>query len=302
MNLAADQLAHFLGQLRDQHVFSIGVREWLRAEQVRQLLSGRSEELDSQAWTMHIAPVVCVSLEEQQKLRRVLDEYCADTPTSLAAGSAEKAPTKTMSAWVASWRPKPSWLIVAIISLGICCVVLWWHLVNGRSKSIPPQYTRFANIDLANYATNFRIMAVLFPWVLLSLFLLWRWDRRLMFFRQLRPRGSRSSHYRFGAHATPHFPPAEVARYLPAFQARWARGRPRFAEVATVRRASARAGYAEPQFQISTTTPLHPTHPAARPGRPLGGNRARTVCTSRKHRGKSRKLRVCRLSNSAIRE
>src|SRR5205823_14034246 len=134
-------------------------------------LSGGPEPSDSRTWAMHIAPVVCGSLEEQQKLRRALDEYWTNTLSFVPTPSTENVSTKAMSEpyarWL-RWRPKPVWLATAVVSLSLLLVAMfWWYLIstnngNGTTAFEPPASSTFGYA-----ATHPRIIAGLLPWALL---------------------------------------------------------------------------------------------------------------------------------------
>jgi hypothetical protein len=265
MRLTADELVDFLTYLRSDLDFSIGVREMLRAERVRSFLCERAQPPDLDGWAMHIAPVICGSAEEQRKLGIALGEYkdqiSRRTPT--LPDTPEIAPLpheRSRSLFVRLKRWLVPLAVLAALAVALPLAPDSWKTTVSKVIFIrtegpgpllePPQFEMLqVSLDTATL--------MILPWLLLLTFVVWRSDRRLSFYRRLRVGAGLRQTYQFGTPRSDYMQTARFARYVQAFQLRLPKGPPFFAAETTVRTASARAGFAEPQLRRRTSRPSY---------------------------------------------
>ena len=267
MKLTPHDLVNFLEGLRDRHGFSIGVREHLRAEQLRGMLVARKKELEVDGWINHLAPAVCSSIEEQKTLRDAFLEFTSPERNANTSGRRSRQstsyPLSLASRQDVRSRSKNAFRIAFYTTIGLLSAAVAFFLMRRGHDDPAPNgaprgtWSYWPEVDdfLQSDGLFVRIIAITLPWVLLALFHLWRHDRRLALQRSAAYGASEATKYRFGTTVSHHFPLAQVSRHLSALQRRWYTGTSVFAVKEFIAAVARRAGFAEPQMHRRTIQP-----------------------------------------------
>jgi hypothetical protein len=257
MTLTATQLVSFLNGLREQHGFALGVREYLRAEQIRKLVAGHDSLPGPTGWIDYLAPVLCSSHEEQVMFRRLFADFADASPrrhVSTAFKAYRDAKTLPKATFYKSRLLRISLYLLLML---LVALILYRLFPSGRIAGSADQLVTDVIERYGKKQLLVLVVQFILPWTFFGLFLLWRHDTRPTLQRNGMAEGADSRMHRFASPVSRHFPLAQVARHLASLQRRWMVGATTFAIDDTIRLSARRAGFADPQIRRKTVRPRY---------------------------------------------